>query len=400
MRLSTVQIFQQGLSAIQEQQARLDKTQQQLSTGKRVLSPADDPTAAVQALGIRSELERVDQYQRNSNLAQGQLALEESTLAQAGNVLQRVRELVVQANNASQSPETRRGIATEVAARIDELQSIANTRDANGEYIFAGYNAKSQPFNLTGGTVTFTGDGGQRFLQLGASTQVAVRDSGAEVFMRVREGNGTFAVEADGANAGTAVAGKSSTTGAFVRDTYTVTFTQATPADPVTYQVEDSGANVVASGNYNSGDALSFNGASVRFDGTPADGDRFTVAASSNQDMFSTLQGIVDVLNDSTGAPADVAQLNTSLGQSLETLDQSLDHLLQIRADVGVRQQQVDSQIEINESFNLQLQETLSGIEDLDYAEAISRFNLELTALQAAQQTFVKAQGLSLFNYL
>ena len=400
MRLSSVQIFQQGIASIMSQQAKLDHTQQQLASGKKVLSPADDPVAAVQVLNITEDLKAIDQYQRNSNMAEAQLALEDATLDRVGNVLQRVRELVVQANNASQGPDTRRGIAAEIAARMDELQSLANTTDANGEYIFAGFQARTEPFAKQGGSVIYMGDDGQRYLQVGSSSQVAVRDSGADVFERVPSGNGVFAVAAGAGNSGTAVAGQTSSDGAFVRDNYSISFSQASPGDPVTYQVVDSSAGVVASGNYEAGEVIAFAGASVRFDGVPADGDSFSVTPSVNKGVFSMIEGIVNDLNGFGGAPADVAQLNTSMGQALNDLDQALENVLQVRAEVGVRQQQVETQLNINESFNLQLEESLSGIQDLDYAEAISRFNLELTALQAAQQAYAKMQGMSLFNYI
>ena len=400
MRLSTLQIFQQGIDAILSQQANIARTEQQLATGRRVLSPSDDPVAALQVLDISEDLQRIEQYQRNANLAEGQLALEDSTLDNVGNLIQRVRELVVQANNASQSPDTRASIATEIEGRITELRALANTRDANGEYIFAGYQADTEPFTIQGGATVYNGDSGQRFLQLGASTQVAVRDSGAKIFMQVASGNGTYSIAANAGNSGTAVAGEGTVDGAFIRDNYTVNFIQATPTDPVTYEVLDSGAGVVATGNYDSGEVITFAGASIRFDGEPANGDSFDITPSVNQDIFTTLQTIADDLKTATGSPADVAQLNTALGQALENLDRGLDSVLEVRADVGVRQQQVASQLDINDSFNLQLQTTLSDVQDLDYAEAISRFNLELTALQAAQQAYVRMQGLSLFNFL
>jgi len=400
MRLSSVQIFQQGISAILAQQGKLGHTEQQLATGRRVLTPSDDPVAAVQIMDITGDLDLVDQYQRNGNLAQGQLALEETVLVDVGNVLQRVRELVVQANNASQSPETRRSIATEVTARIDELQALANTRGASGEYIFAGFQAQSEPFSRQGNGFTYNGDDGQRFLQLGSSTQVAVRDSGFDVFMSIASGNGTFAIEPDAGNTGTAVAGSSSASNAFVSDDYTISFSQLAINDPVTYQVTDSTAAVVASGNYVAGDTIDFVGASIGFDGAPADGDSFQVTSAVKQDMFTTLRNIADYLNGSGSSPAEIAVVNNAMGQALENIDQALGNVLQVRADVGVRLNHVENQLNINESFNVQLQETLSGIQDLDYAEAISRFNLELTALQAAQQAYVKMQGLSLFNYL
>jgi flagellar hook-associated protein 3 FlgL len=400
MRLSSAQIFQQGISAILEQQGKLQRTQEQLASGRRVLTPSDDPVAAVQILDISEDLAQVDQYNRNGDLAQGQLALEESVLADVGTVLQRVRELVLQANNATQSPDTRQSIATEISARLDELQALANTRDASDEFIFAGFQSENEPFVRQGDVYSYQGDDGQRFLQLASNTQVAVRDSGRDVFMSVPTGNGVFDVQAAAGNAGTAVAGTRSLAGSFVPDTYTITFSQVLPTDPVSFQVVDSAAGVVAAGNYAAGEAITFAGANIRFDGVPADGDSFDVSPSVRQDMFSTLQDIVATLEGAGATAPEVAALNNALGQSLENLDGALDHVLQVRADVGVRLQQVDSQRNLNDNFNLQLQESLSDVQDLDYAEAISRLNLQLASLEAAQQAYVRVQGLSLFNYL
>ena len=256
MRVSSVQIFQQGISAILMQQQKLSETEQQLATGRRILTPSDDPVAAVQVMGITEDLERVDQYQRNANLAMGQLAQEETALADTGNLLQRVRELVLQANNATQTPETRSAIATEIEARIDELLGLANTRDASGEYIFGGYQSLSQPFSRQGGTVTYAGDDGQRFLQVGSGVQVAVRDSGADVFMSVPSGNGSFSLQPAPGNSGTAVISSSARNGSFISDNYTISFAQLTPADPVTYQVTNSAAAVVGSGVYAAGEPI------------------------------------------------------------------------------------------------------------------------------------------------
>src|SRR6056297_1451241 len=400
MRMSSVQIFQQGLSAMLTQQQKLAETEQQLATGRRILTPSDDPVAAVQIMDITEDLARVDQYQRNANLALGQLAQEETALADTGNLLQRVRELVLQANNATQTPETRSAIATEIEARIDELVGLANTRDASGEYIFGGFQSQSQPFSRQGGSVVYAGDDGQRFVQVGSSVQVAVRDSGAEVFMSVPSGNGSFSIQPDPGNSGTAVISSSVRNGSFISDDYTVSFSQPTPTDPVTYQVTNSAAAVVGSGVYAAGDAIDFAGARLEFSGVPADGDTFTVEPSVNKSLFATLEDIVGALRDPATTPAGVAAVNNAMALALGDIDQGLDKLLEVRAGVGVRLQQVQSQLDINDSFNLQLQETLSGIQDLDYAEAISRFNLELTALQAAQQSYAKMQGLSLFNYL
>lgn len=399
MRLSSVQIFQQGISAILDQQAKVQHTQQQLATGKRVLSPSDDPAAAVQILDITEKLAQIDQYNRNGNMAEGQLALEESVLGDVGNVLQRVRELIVQANNASQSPDTRASAATEVAARLDELLALANTRDASDEFIFGGFQSATEPFVRQGDTFSYQGDDGQRMLQLSANSKVAVRDTGKDVFLSIPTGNGVFAVQANPANAGNAVAGSRSATGA-VNEAYTLAFTQASPTDPITYQVLDSSAAVVGSGDYTAGASIAIAGATIQFDGVPADGDSFEIAPSAKQDLFTSLQTIVDSLNSAGATPAEVAALNNQLGESLQSIDNAMTHVMQVRTDVGVRMNQVENQLNLNDSFSVQLQESLSEIQDLDLAEAISRLNLQMVALQAAQQTYVKVQGLSLFNYL
>lgn len=399
-RISTLQIYQAGISTILERQAELARTQQELSTGKRILSPADDPSGAVKVLDLQEDIRLVDQYQRNGSLAEGQLALEESTLSNVNTVLQRVRELAVQANNATQTPETRASLAVEVRARLEELVALANTRDANDEYIFAGFQAQTRPFTQVGGNVTYGGDDGQRFLDIAAGSQVAVRDSGSRVFLAVPAGNGSFDFVADGGNSGSAVVSASSADSTFVRDDYTLTFTQATPADPITFAVTDSSAAVVASGNYAAGDEITFNGASLAVEGTPADGDSIAIDSSPRQSMFETLDDIASSLENASGSPASNSLVNNALASGLENLDQAIGNVLDVQAEVGVRLNRVDSQRTINEEFNVQLQSTLSDVQDVDFAEAISRLNLQITALQAAQQTYVTTQRLTLFNYL
>ena len=143
MRISSIEQFQQGIDSILDQQARLNRTQQQLATGKNILSPSDDPAAATQLLTLSSLKAKNEQYDRNVLMAQNELELQESVLASSGNVLQRVRELVVQANNATQSNQSRAAIGDEINNLADELLQLANTKNAAGEYIFSGYNSRT-----------------------------------------------------------------------------------------------------------------------------------------------------------------------------------------------------------------------------------------------------------------
>lgn len=398
-RLSTLQIFQSGVSTILERQSELNRTQQELASGRRIQSPSDDPTGAVRILDIEEDLRQVDQFQRNASLAEGQLARTDDTLGRITDVLQRVRELTLQANNASQGPEERDAIAVELEARLSELVSLANTRDGNDEYIFAGFQARTQPFTQSGSAVNYNGDDGQRFVEIAAGAQVAVRDSGKRVFLDVPAGNGSFDFSVTG-NAGTARVGASSADGNFIRDDYAINFIQATPDDPITYEVVDSAAAVVATGNYTTGDSISFNGAQLTVEGEPADGDSIRIESTARQSIFETVSSIAQALRSATGTPVNDAEVNTALASGLENLDQSIGNVLQVRSDVGSRLNRLESQQEINQDFNLQLQTSLSDVQDVDFAEAISRLNLQLVALQAAQQTFVSVQRLSLFDFI
>lgn len=402
MRISTGQIQLQGIAAVLEQQAQLTKTQLQLSTGKRVLTPADDPAAASLGLELNQTLAVTQQYQANADSAKTRLGNEEVVLDSVTALLQNVRTLAVQANNATLGAENRAAIAVEVRQRVEELLGYANSRDGNGEYLFAGHQGQTQPFASTpGGTFTYSGDQGQRYLQIGPTRQLAVGDSGTEVFQTVRNGNGTFVTNYNAGNSGSGVINPGTVNGTFVPDTYTLTFTQVLSTDPITYTVtRASDSATVASGSYTSGGAISFAGVQTGVSGTPANGDTFTVTPSANQDIFTTLQNLANALTAPTSAAGAQAKLNNNINRALTDIDQALGNILEVRAQVGARLNAIDAQKDLNSAFTLEVQKTLASVQDIDYAEAASRLNSQLIALQAAQQTYVKVQGLSLFDFL
>jgi flagellar hook-associated protein 3 FlgL len=401
MRISTNQMQQQGVNSMLEQQALLAKTQLQVSTGKRILTPADDPAAASQVLSLMQEKEVTGQYQSNADAARGRLSLEEQALTGAGDVLQRLKELAIQANNSTLNNANRASIAAEARLRLDELLSLANTRDANNEYLFSGYQGATQPFNRNAsGGFDYNGDEGQRYLQIGPTRQVAVGDSGTDIFRAIRNGNGVFSTQENPANTGSGVIDPGTVSGAFVPDSYTIAFTQVLPTDPVTYTVMGAVSGAVAVGTYTAGSSIAFGGAKVQVSGVPANGDSFTVAPSANQDIFTTVQNFVQALETPITNAASQAHFNNAMSRVMGDLDNGLTNILDVRAKIGARMNVIDAQKGINDGFALQVQQTLSNLQDLDYAEAVSRLNLQMTGLQAAQQSFIKIQGLSLFNFL
>lgn len=400
MRISTQQIFNTSLSTMLEQQSRLLTSQTQIGSGLKFLAPSDDPGAAVRVADIESNRSVLSQYQDNATAAESQLALTESVLGNVDSTLQRARELAIQSANATNSNESRGAIAVELRQRLDELVAMGNTRDAAGEYIFAGSAVSAQPFSVVGSGVSYSGDQTQRELQVGDGMRVAVRNSGAEVFLSSRSGNGVIDARVGASNAGNLVIDGYSADGSFVADTYSLAFSQLAPGDPITYTVTDSSAAVVASGSWAEGDSIQFAGVQLNFVGQPADGDTVQVQASTRRDIFAVVESLAAALEMPRGdAPSGAVQQN-AINTALDELDQALQHVNDVRASVGTRLNIVDSQRAINADFDFQLETALSETRDLDYAEAISRFNAQLVALQAAQQTYVRTQGLSLFSLL
>ena len=403
MRISTKQIQDTGVNAILDRQADLSRTQLQLATGKRFLSPSEDPTAASRVLDLERALAVTSQYRANGDVALSRLQLEESVLTTVTNNIHRVRELAVQGANASQSQESRRAIAVEVRQLVSELLENANTRDANGEYLFAGYQGLTRPFSInSAGGYDYYGDEGQRFLQVGPSRQVAVGDSGTAVFRAIHDGNGVFATRDAAGNSGTGVIDPGDVDGVFVPENYTITFTQALPTDPVTYEVTGSvsGVLIPAGTAYQEDAEIVFGGVRTSIKGAPADGDQFFVTPSVNQDLFTTVDQLAQVLETAGDTSVERAGLGNAINRFLVNIDQALSTILESRTAIGARINVIESQDEVNETYELQLREAVSSLQDLDYAEATSRMNLELVGLQAAQQSFVRIQGLSLFNFL
>ncbi|MEL7046036.1 MAG: flagellin, partial [Pseudomonadota bacterium] len=168
---------------------------------------------------------------------------------------------------------------------------------------------------------------------------------------------------------------------------------------PITYEVTDGAAASVATGTYASGSVIAFNGAEIVIEGVPEDGDVINIDSSPRQSVFTTVAELVEALESTTDDASSDAAVANAVASGLNNLDRALDNVLQVQTDVGVRLARLDTQDEINADFDLTLRETLSDVQDLDFAEAISRLNLQLVALQAAQQTFVSTQQLSLFDY-
>lgn len=300
MRISTMQMQQTALNAMLDQQTKLSKTQNQVASGIKVLTPSDDPIAAVGILENSQQLASITQYQSNINRAASLLTSEDTTLGSMQDYLQRLRELSITAGNGNLGAAGRLAISYEVRQLQNAMLDMANTRDADGQYLFSGYQSQTQPYTDAGGGVfTYNGDQGQRQIEIAPSTQIATADAGARIF-------------------------------------------GALPA-----------------------------------------------AAGGTTDVLAIIAKFATDLEAGTFNATTITDLNTAMTS-----------VTGARASVGARQNTLSSVKDLNASFSIDTQKSLSEKRDLDYAEATSRLNLQLVGLQAAQQAFVRIQNLSLFSLL
>lgn len=399
MRVSTADFYARSLASMQQRETLVSQLQRQLGSGLKLDNPVEDPAGAASVSRFSAALAAGASFDATVHRANAALMAEEDALASVGDVLQRVRELALQGLSSAQSVESRAGLAAEVLALRGQLMVLANGSGPDGEHLFAGYSVGAPPFQESAGVVSYVGDAGQRRLEIGPGNSIAIADAGQAVFAGARAGNGSFVTTAGPANAGTLLVGSTAVVGSYVPDDYTVAFS-VSGTGAVSYTVTDSAAAAVASGSYTEGDTLSFNGVSLTLSGVPANGDVVTVAPAARQDMFAALTDLAQALRLVDTTPQSRAAQANQLSRVLETLDQQLVHVSSVRADVGSRLKAADVAADASAGARLQIEQALSDVRDLDYADAATRLAKNLTALQAVQETFSKLSSLSLFNYL
>ncbi|MER0170065.1 MAG: flagellar hook-associated protein 3 [Nitrosomonas sp.] len=403
MRVSTGTIYETGTNLMLQQQEKLINTQQQLSTGRRILTPSDDPISAAQVLNISQSAALNEQYSVNRSSAGSSLQLEENVLRQVNGILQDVHSSTVYAGNATLTDSDRKTLATELRSKLESLVGLANTTDEKGQFLFSGFQANTKPFAQTGLTVQYVGDQGQRLNQVGPARQLAVSDSGTDVFERIKNGNGVFATAASSSNIGSGVIDggsvitPSSLTGGNYEITFAVSATGVTTYDIVN---TSTGSTVSSANPYVSNNTVSFDGMQLSIKGNPANGDKFTVSPSSNQSVFKTVGDLITALETPASGQSGGTRLANDLKSTLQNINNSLEHVLSKQASIGARLQEIDTLESVGSDQNIQFEQMLSQLQDVDFAQATSDLQRQQLYLQAAQQSYIKISGLSLFNYI
>ena len=395
MRIATITFQQNATSQMQELQAELAKTQNDLATSTRLHSASDDPAAMAQVNQLNVQLSASQQYVTNGNYVTSTLQLEEQAMSDATNTLQSARDLAVEANNSALSASQRSDIAAQLTQQLQNLVAIGNRVDGSGNYLFSGTASGTVPFSQSGNSVSYSGSTQVSQVQIASNQRISAGDSGATVFMNIPAGNGTFTTAGAAANTGTGSIGVGTVASpsAWVPDTYTIAFTS-----PTDYTVTNSAGTVVTTGNaFKDGDSIAFNGVQIPITGTPAAGDTFTVAKAGNASAFSTLSNLITTLNN----PAlSSAQISSQIGGSLQQIDNAVSNMSNVSASVGARINSITSSQTAATALQTNLTTSVTQLSATDYAAAITQLNTEEVSLQAAQESYASIAKLSLFNYL
>jgi len=387
----------QFITALDSLESSLSQTQNQVSSGLAFTTPSQNPIAAGTVSNYNQVLAQSKQYTANGNSAQTGLQTEDTALTQLQNQLQSLRSLALEANSGTQTGEDLSAIGAQATQIQNTLLTIANTQDGNGQYIFSGFATQTQPFSLTATGAAYAGDQGQQHVQIAAGQTVAAGDNGDVVFNQIKTGNGVFTTAANAGNTGSGVIGATTVNGAagYTGGTFSINFTAAN-----TYNVENAASVVVGTGTYTPGQTITYGGAQIALSGQPAVGDSFDVAASGNQSLFTTVQNLVTALQAGASSASSKTALNNAIAGTLNNLDQAISQTSTVQANVGGRLNTITTQQSQATSQQTQLQQSISSLQSLDYASAITSLDSQNTTLSAAMQAYTLTQGLTLFKYI
>lgn len=426
MRISTNLLFNTGLQTISMQQSDLMHLYQQIGSGQRLVTAADDPLAASQSINIAQSQSLNQRLTENRAVAMRNLATEEDALTSLTNLLQDVRTRVIEAGGGALSDADRGTMAQVLRGARESMLAIANTTDGSGQYVFSGSQGQTPAYQLddASGKYNYVGDQLQRQIQADQTRRIAGSDIGSDIFQRAQPGTLAYSTRqvAQGDDS-TAILGAPTVVdraqgNADSRLAFRITFTSDT-----TYNLEVTdfsqsppvpgptlsgslaqGSTVLALRGEDGGTppVVIDTGTQVQISGTPAAGDVFVITPMQHDgdfNLFNTLSDLIDVLESPVAEDAGAqARLRNTLNTAMQQLASGYDNVLTVRSSIGARMNELSAMDEVGTQRNLGFTKDLSRLEDLDYYDATMKLNLRKMALEGASLAFQTIQGLSLFN--
>lgn len=407
MRISTNQIYTQNLRSISANQSALSETQDQLSTGKKLTKPSDDPVGAAKLIRITEELDKITQYNRNTNLLKSSLEQQETVLSSIKDSANRARVLSVQAGNGIMTQDDKNAIASEMKQIRNEIFDLMNSQNSGGEYIFAGYQSQTQAFSYNyanpGNKFSFNGDTGTNIIRVSDSVTLKTSSSGQDIFQNVYARK-NFSVDSSSMNNVAQLEVKDHT--AFERfhqsmyDPGNIANNQLefTMINASELQITQLGTgDILDVVSFASGDKFQYQGMEIEMDANVGQSTVIALDPPQKKNIAETLNDFIEALESDT---ISAGEFSKRLSDTIVGIDNAMDKISIESSSIGGRLNIADSIYASNLDMEVANKKAQATIEDLDYAEATTRFAKQETALEAALATFPKVSSLSLFQYI
>jgi flagellar hook-associated protein 3 FlgL len=396
-----------GTSLI-NQENEISTLQEEISTGQAVTTPDQNPAAFETATLGSDEITALETENTTQATIQTQLGSVNDAYTSVNTLFNNVQSLIEGALNGTTSTENMKALAEQVQSAGQQLQSIGNTTSANGTYLFGGSRGSLAPFQQdpTTGAIVYMGDGGASQAAITPNSDASTIANG-EVFVSGLQGNGISNVTASATNTG---AGQiipqgvvnAAQANAFQQGNSAITVTFAT--DPATgdlaYTATLGGATISTGDLTGQNTTVQLEGSEYEIQGAPAAGDTFTISPARPQSAFQLLQNVYNALDTTGSTPAQVAQTNQVLNESLAGLAQYQQNFVTAQAQNGVTLQAISNASTSNTDQSTQIQQNDQNATAVNMPTALTNLDESLAAVQAAMKTFGDVQSLSLFQYI
>ena len=427
MQVSTKLFNQQAVNQFGKLTEQIQDLQAKVSTGKNILRSSDDPVAAVELSAAKEQKNILDRFKRNVDSAQRRLDLADASIQQAVNVMIRISELAIQAGNDTNGVAERVAIRTEVEQLSNVMMEIANTRDAQGQSLFAGYHTNSQAFRKNvDGTFEYLGDRGTHSVQISESMNVATSIDGGTAFQTVDTGKGrksTFDIISNTINAISTASGLSrqgsgaasasldfnvprdpqnwtfTLTGSKGAKTISTTISEGKFSDVVTkINAETANTGISAALDSATGKITLTETQSrlIKVDNIQIEGMDFSSTEVKSYVDFNTLSGD----GTAVGAYRRLTDVDQLISSSVTDVQKATDHLSQQRAFLGAQINKAERQKDALDQRIIATSEKISDIDTADMAALVTKLQSLLLNKDAAQQAYAKISQSSLFDYL
>jgi len=404
MRISTASVYEDAVANFNNMQSAIAASTNEISSGIGLTSPSVNPTASEQVLVATQGSDINTQFGVNRSNATSSLSTSDGVLSGVTNLMQSLESQIVEANSGSLNTSDRSNIATQLQSTMNQLMTLANSTDSNGNYVFSGSTVGTVPYAASSNGAVYNGNQETQMIQVSTNQQLPVTMVGSSIFGNIQVSPNAYFSIPDAGNASTATMSNGTVTNAaaVTGDNYQISFTS-----PTAYNVTDTSTGVSLATNqaYTSGAAITIAGVQYSVtngaapNGVPVAGDKFVVQPGK-QNIFQVLTTAIAALKQPIGNAAGQTNFSNSMAQANSSISASLNNVLDTRDQLGNSMQQITSLNNVGQTLGLAFTTTISNLQDVNFAQAASQLSLEQTTYKAAQEAFASTSQLSLLSML